>query len=259
MPPTSHDRAAVLPDGWTFHLRTTLNVTVLTLRDSNGEDREIGYHRAPVLDAPELTVHTLEEIPDEELRTAARELTDVYRARYATARANTEAFSAAVPDFSDLTGRLRRAVPGCRIDTGLDHTALTLTVTLAADGPPAGRLLTLIASWTPPPTADGAPGASDRELTESGTLTVRLTQDQARAFLTWYRDQPGFEVDFDADSVYLRDGAQPLGQWCEAEWKDNPRLVIGIVHAVDIGHTQGADALRAALAQQPRPDWPPLP
>lgn len=249
---SAHDHA--LPDGWTIHLRASLNLTVLTLRDGDGRDREIGYHSGTDVGSPELTVRALDGITDDALRAATLELLDNYFARRATVHANAAAFTAAVPDWSDLTGRMCRTVPGCRIDADLDHQALTLTMTLAADGPSAGRLLTLIASW-PEGGADGI----DRELTETGALTVRFTQTRAQDFLSWYRTEPGFAVDFDADSVYLRDGEDEIAMWTQAEWTEDPLLVLGIVHAVAIGHTQGADALRDALAQQPRPDWPPLP
>ncbi|MGX5184957.1 hypothetical protein ACWKT5_19540 [Streptomyces avermitilis] len=252
MTPSAHARA--LPDGWTIHLSAALNLTVLTLRASDGKDCEIGYHCGTDLGSPELTVRDLDEITDHALRAAALELLDSHAARRATVHANADAFSDAVPDWSELTGRLHRAVPGCRIETDLDHQALALTMTLAADGPSAGRLLTLIASWP-----DSATDGIDRELTETGTLTVRFTQTRAQEFLSWYRTEPGFDVDFDTDSVYLRDGEDEIAMWTEAEWTDDPRLVLGIVNAVHIGNTQGPSALRDALAAHPKPAWPPLP
>ncbi|MET9776238.1 hypothetical protein ABZ023_18590 [Streptomyces sp. NPDC006367] len=248
----THDRA--LPDGFTVHLRTALNMTVLTLHDGDGWECQIGFHASTELGSPELTVRALNEITDDALRAAALELLNNYFARRTTVHANADAFSAAVPDWSDLTGRLRRTVPDCRIDTGLDHQALALTMTLAADGPSAGRLLTLIASWP-----EGAAEGIDRELTQTGTLTVRFSQKRAQDFLTWYRTEPGFNVDFDADSVYLRDGKDEIAMWTEAEWTEDPRLVLGIVNAVHIGHTQGSAILRDALAAHPKAAWPPLP
>ncbi|MGW2657023.1 hypothetical protein ACWC1D_25625 [Streptomyces sp. NPDC001478] len=243
-----------LPDGWTIHLRTALNLTVLTLRDGDGGDCQIGFHACTGMGSPELTVRALDDITDGALREAALELLNNYFARRATAKANADAFSSAIPDWSDLSSQLRRTVPGCLIDISLNHQALDLTMTLTADGPSAGRLLTLIASWP-----EGGAEGIDRELTQTGALTVRLPQRRAQGFLTWLRTKPGFDVDFDADSVYLRDGEEEIGMWTEAEWAEDPQLVLGIVNAIHIGHTQGPSALRDALAAHPKPAWPPLP
>lgn len=36
-----------LPDQWTIHLHTALNLTILTLIDDDGVHREIGYAPSP--------------------------------------------------------------------------------------------------------------------------------------------------------------------------------------------------------------------
>lgn len=58
-----------------------------------------------------------------------------------------------------------------------------------------------------------------------------------------------FEVKVFQDFVGLYDGEEELAYWDAREWHEWPALLPGIVNAVNIGHTQGADAVRALLKE----------
>lgn len=58
-----------------------------------------------------------------------------------------------------------------------------------------------------------------------------------------------FRVEIDDDSVYLMDGDAELVMWTGQEWREDPSIVLNIINAVNIGHTKGADAVRAALTE----------
>lgn len=182
-----------LPDQWTISLHTVANLTILTLHDADGAQREIGYHPLTPPGTADRTVTALEDITEPELRASAHKLIDTFYERTARAQANADAFGAAVPDQQDLFDRLRSATPGSRADLDIDHEALTIILKLTAAGPAAGALLTLIARW-PGSTTKDAPGnpadGVDRELDDDGALIVVLDQARAEHFLAWYRDQP---------------------------------------------------------------------
>ncbi|MEU6405315.1 hypothetical protein [Streptomyces sp. NPDC046985] len=180
-----------LPDQWTISLHTVANLTILTLHDADGVQREIGFHPLTPPGTADRTVTAPEDITEPELRASAHKLIDTFYERTSRAQANADAFGAAVPDQQDLFDRLRSAVPGSRAD--LDHEALTIVLKLTAAGPAAGALLTLITRW-PGSTTNNAPGEQangvDQELHDDGVLTVVLGQARAEDFLAWYRDQP---------------------------------------------------------------------
>ena len=52
----------------------------------------------------------------------------------------------------------------------------------------------------------------------------------------------------DDQEIVLFDGDDELVMWTSDEWKAEPSLVGVIVNAVNIGHTEGPDAIRARLA-----------
>ena len=58
----------------------------------------------------------------------------------------------------------------------------------------------------------------------------------------------GFHVVLDADSVYLHDDEGEIVMWTQDEWTDDPQLVPVIVNAINIGHAQGPQAVRATLS-----------
>ena len=182
--------ANALPDKWAIRLNPTLNLVTLTLLDADGAERQHGYHMTRPEALGLSTVHSLEEITDAELRASAQALIDRYFARLAQVRKNADAFSEAVPDWFGLIARLRQAVTDVQITTDLDHDALALRMTLSATGPAGGQLLTLIASWPGATTPEGPPPGVDRDLDESGSLTVTLAQEHAIGFLAWFREQP---------------------------------------------------------------------
>ncbi|MGW4890702.1 hypothetical protein ACWEQL_00305 [Kitasatospora sp. NPDC004240] len=169
-----------LPGQWTIRIKPVLNLLTLTLTDDTGTARQHGYHmgQVPVPD----TIHSLDEITDNHLRATAQAMIDDYFTRLAEVHKAADAFTEAIPDWSDLTARLRTTVPDCRIETDLDSEALALRMTLTATGPAAGQLLTLLATW---PASDGL----HRELDDDGTLTAVLDQPRAISFLAWFRDQ----------------------------------------------------------------------
>lgn len=176
-----------LPDQWTINLHPVANLTVLTLLDGDGVHREIGFHPLTPPGTKDLTAGALAEITDPELRASAQKLIDSFYVRTTQAQANADAFGAAVPDQRDLFDRLRSAFSG-RVELDIDDEALTVILKLTATGPAAGTLLSLIARWPGSATADGQADRVTKDL-DGVELTVRLHQERAEDFLTWYRDQ----------------------------------------------------------------------
>jgi hypothetical protein len=181
-----------LPHRWTINLHTVANLTILTLHDSDGVQREIGFHPLTSPGTADRTVTAPEEITDPELRASAHQLIDTFYERTARAQANADAFGAAVRDQRDLIDRLLSAVPGSRADLDIDPEALTIVMRLSAAGPAAGPLLALISRWPGSTTknAAGRPADGVVQDLDDGALTVLLDQTRAEHFLTWYRDQP---------------------------------------------------------------------
>ncbi|WP_439681536.1 hypothetical protein [Embleya sp. MST-111070] len=177
-----------LPDQWTINLRPALGLTILTLLDGGGTERLTGFHPLAPPGTTDRTVSTLEEIADEALRVCARNLVDAFHARTAQAQTSADAFGAAVPDQSALFDRLRADLAGALVDLGIDDT-LTVVLTLAAEGPGAGSLLSLIARWSGSRPQDGSAEGITRDLDDAGCLTVLLDQTRAEQFLIWYRDR----------------------------------------------------------------------
>ncbi|MFD7540184.1 hypothetical protein [Streptomyces sp. NPDC059819] len=181
-----------LPGGWSIYLRTALNLTILTLIDSDGKHREIGFNPLSSPGAPDRTVTTLEEITEPELRVKAQTLIDTHHQRTATARVNCEAFNTAVSDLSQLLNQLTSTASSgesslTRARVTINDDTLTAVLTLTATGPAAAPLLDLTARW-PRPTEAPDDGAT-QELDPHGNLTVCLDQTHAEHFLTWYRTQ----------------------------------------------------------------------
>ncbi|MFI1700435.1 hypothetical protein ACH419_31265 [Streptomyces bobili] len=179
-----------LPDQWTINLHPVANLTILTLKDTDGAQREIGFHPLTRPGTVDRTVGALEEITELELRASAQKLIDTFYERTAQAQANAHAFSATVPDQRSLFDRLRDAIPCDVVRLAIDDETLTLVLQLTATGPAAGTLLNLTARWPGSATADGRAGGVTKHLDDHGKLTVRFDQTRAEAFLTWYRDQP---------------------------------------------------------------------
>ncbi|WP_331762518.1 hypothetical protein OG612_45640 (plasmid) [Streptomyces sp. NBC_01527] len=246
-----------LPDQWTIDLHNALNLTILTLRNNDNEPCEFGF--LPLTDptSPDRTIHSLNEITDAQLRDSAHELIATYFKRLEQLKRNIAAFNKAVPDRAELTTRLRRTVPDCRIEQKLNRETPTVDLILAATGPAAGQLLTLINSW-PHATTNGTADGITLALDDTVTLTATLDQRRAQDFLTWYRDHShGLEIEFDADSVSLSTGPDALATWTEDDWTKDPTVVFTIVSAVETALTEGPDALRTQLGQQPEPETAP--
>ncbi|MCM2430999.1 hypothetical protein [Streptomyces sp. RKAG337] len=180
-----------LPDQWTIYLHPVANLTILTLLDSEGAQRQIGFHPLTPPGTADRTVSALEEIPEDALRASAQKLIDTFYQRTAQAQANADAFGAAVPDQQDLFARLRSTVPDGPIDIDLDidDETLTIILKLTAAGPAAGALLSLIARW-PGSTTTPPAGGVNQDLDDDGALTVLLDQARAERFLAWFRNQP---------------------------------------------------------------------
>ncbi|WP_331732961.1 hypothetical protein OG613_49015 (plasmid) [Streptomyces sp. NBC_00015] len=179
-----------LPDQWTINLHPVANLTILTLHDTDGAEREIGFHPLTRPGTVDRTVGALAEITGLELRASAQKLIDTFYERTAQAQANVHAFSATVPDQQSLFDRLRVAVPCDVVRLVMDDETLTVGLQLTATGPAAGTLLTLTARWPGSATADGRTSGVTKDLDDDGRLTMRFDQTRAEAFLTWYRDQP---------------------------------------------------------------------
>ncbi|MGW3335763.1 hypothetical protein ACWDF9_35095 [Streptomyces rubiginosohelvolus] len=185
-----------LPDQWTIHLHTVLNLTILTLIDDEGVHREIGYAPLTPAGTTDRTVEALEEITEPELRAGAQQLIDTFYKRTATVQANLDAFNAAVPDLPQLLNRLSSTAPSgqtslTRATLTVDDETLNAVLIVTATGPAAATLLAITSRWRRPtdPPADGADGVT-QDLDTHGTLTLRLDQAHAEQFLTWYRTQP---------------------------------------------------------------------
>jgi len=56
-----------------------------------------------------------------------------------------------------------------------------------------------------------------------------------------------FHVVVDEDSVYLAEGQKELMMWTQAEWQEEPALVLTIVNAIAIGYSHGPGKLLAHL------------
>jgi hypothetical protein len=179
-----------LPDQWTINLHPVANLTILTLRDGDGVQREIGFHPLTQPGSADRTVGAVDEIVELELRASAQKLIDTFYARTAQAQANADAFGVAVPDQQDLFNRLRFAVPCDGVHLTLDNEALTVVLELTATGPAAGTLLSLTARWLGSNTTDGQADGVTKDLDDHGKLTMRFDQTRAEDFLTWYRDRP---------------------------------------------------------------------
>ncbi|MFD3662879.1 hypothetical protein ACFWVF_20150 [Streptomyces sp. NPDC058659] len=184
--PTPHP----LPARWAVNVHVVANLAILTLLDGDGANREIGYHPLTPPGTTERTVQALDEITDPELRASAQKLIDSFYQRTAQAQAQADAFGAAVPDQQHLFDRLRSELPDSPIDLGIDNETLTITLKVAAAGPHAGALLTLIARWPGTTSPTGLAYGVTQDLADDGTLTVTFDQPHAEKFLTWYRDQP---------------------------------------------------------------------
>ncbi|MER6408996.1 hypothetical protein ABT269_37175 [Streptomyces viridosporus] len=182
--------AKPLPAGWTIRLHRVHNLTVLTLHDEHGTDREIGFCPLTPDGPQDLTVSALDTIAHPRLREAAQNVVTSFYDRTAAARHHRDAFDRAVPDCRVLLGHLRARLPGCRADLGTDPNELTVTLTLTATTRAAGPLHALLARW-PGHTGHGGSLADgiDQDLDSSGALTAALRQDRATEFLIWYRGQ----------------------------------------------------------------------
>jgi hypothetical protein len=52
----------------------------------------------------------------------------------------------------------------------------------------------------------------------------------------------------DADTqIALMDGDAELVMWTSDEWREDPSLVVVIANAIQVGYTEGADAIRARI------------
>ncbi|RNG27166.1 hypothetical protein [Streptomyces botrytidirepellens] len=181
-----------LPDQWTINLHSVANLTILTLRDGDGVQREIGFHllSEPQPGTADRTVGAVEEIVDLEVRASAQKLIDTFYERTAQAQANADAFGVTVPDLQNLFDRLRVAVPCDGVHLAVDNETLTVVLKLTATGAAAGTLLSLAARWPGSATADGQADGVTKHLDDHGELTMHFDQTRAEDFLTWYRDQP---------------------------------------------------------------------
>ncbi|MET8816386.1 hypothetical protein ABZW47_30845 [Streptomyces sp. NPDC004549] len=185
-----------LPDQWTIHLHTVLNLTILTLIDADGAHRHITFAPLTTLNPSGTTdrpAQTLEEITEPELRARAQQLIDTFYQRTATAQANADAFGAAMPDLAQLLNRLSETAPSgpaslTRTGLTIDDDTLTVVLTLTASGPAVATLRAL-ADRCPRPADTPAEGIT-QDLDPHGHLTLRLDQTRARQFLSWYRTQP---------------------------------------------------------------------
>ncbi|SEM77915.1 hypothetical protein [Streptacidiphilus jiangxiensis] len=179
---------APLPAGWAVAFHRVHNLVILTLLDQDRVEREIGFHPLAAPGPENEIASSLDQITDPDLGTAARKLLDSFYARTARAQRNSDAFGRAFPDLSALFARLAEQVPGCTAGLDLDHEALALVLTAQAPRESAPELLALIRRW--PGSVDGPASGVEPALTETGGLTLCLSQDLAEQFLAWFRDEP---------------------------------------------------------------------
>jgi len=210
--PQPADRS--LPEGWTIRARTALGLTGLSLHDEDSDFRQANYHEqtASPAHADARTIlraleslpaahvyHTLGDVP-KPLRAAAQTLINGYFENLAQTGAEAAALREAIGDFDTLTARLCHQVPACRIDAHRDEASGRYSLMLAATGPAAGQLLTLLSAF--PPAARAAdeelPDGITIDLDATLTLTVTIHARHALTFLDWFRTEPG--VDDDADT-----------------------------------------------------------
>ncbi|MBF6216400.1 hypothetical protein IU436_29815 [Nocardia farcinica] len=180
------DSRTGLPDGWTVHLKPTLNLTTITIVDQLGRQRICGFIGKQI---GERTVRAIRYIPDRAIRERARHLLRRHLDEQAAILANLRAISAELPDYQQLVDRLTANAPGTEVTFGAnDSTELTLTLT-APDLIASGTVLALLADWlraqghTSPQAAEGIAVDLYKQ-----TLTIALAQHHAIDFLTWFRD-----------------------------------------------------------------------
>jgi hypothetical protein len=177
-----------LPAGWTISIHRVHNLIILTLRDEGGAEIEIGFHPLAAPGPQDETASALDQIADPGLRGAAQRLIDTFYARTEQAQNNCDAFGRSFPDLAAVLARLTGQVPGCTAVLDLDREALALVLTAKAPRASAPQLLALITRWC---ASAGSPdGGVDSVLDESGELTIRLPQQPAQEFLSWFRDEP---------------------------------------------------------------------
>lgn len=97
-----------------------------------------------------------------------------------------------------------------------------------------------------------------RQWTAFGETVKAAVEDVPRAYLTSiYANEfenresaeTTFTVKVDGESIHLMDGENEIVMWDQQEWVEDPALVLAIANAIDIGHREGPDGLRARLAE----------
>lgn len=56
-----------------------------------------------------------------------------------------------------------------------------------------------------------------------------------------------FRAEIENDHIALFDDEEELIYWDCEEWREDPQIVILIANAINIGHVEGADGIRARL------------
>ncbi|MEU6562695.1 hypothetical protein [Nocardia nova] len=191
-----------LPEGWTVHLKPTLDIiTTITIVDEFDRQRIWGFVGKEI--PKECTVRAIRYIPDAAIRDRARHLLRRHLDHQAATLANLRAVNTKLPDYQQLVDRLTVHAPGTEVTFGATQNSTELTLTLTApDLIASGTVLALLADWlraqgrTSPQTPEGI----DVDLDEQA-LTIGLAQHHGVAFLTWLRHQiPGTQPDHPTDT-----------------------------------------------------------
>lgn len=54
-------------------------------------------------------------------------------------------------------------------------------------------------------------------------------------------------IEVTGDSVHIHDEKGEIVMWTQAEWEEDPQVVVSIVNAIHIAHTDGTTCLRQLL------------
>lgn len=86
------------------------------------------------------------------------------------------------------------------------------------------------------------------------TLRARVRDDQGGSVEGFYVEIAG-DYGVTEGSIHLHgraDGSDEIVMWDSAEWVEDPSLVYVIVNAIEVGHRDGPDAIRAPIEKDER-------